>query len=80
MSRCELLDAMVQSCAAWRKAEKRWAAMSLGEISGDLYEALDTEQKKLHELRIAFDKWEASNDQAQAQPPTATPERKGDDQ
>ena len=57
----ELLDALVQAVTAWRKAEKRWAAIYTGAIEGDLERAQTIEQRKLNELRIAFDKWEASN-------------------
>ncbi len=58
-----LLDALVQACTNWRKSEKRWAATYInGE--GDLGKAKSDEDRKLNELRIAFDKWEASNDQA----------------
>jgi hypothetical protein len=58
-----LEDELVQTCKAWRKAEERCALIYGGAIKGDLERAHTIEERKLNEVRIAFDQWEASNNQ-----------------
>ncbi len=56
MSNPHLLLAAVRE---WRHAEKRHAMITLGELTGNVDEAKEIAERKLHEVRIAADRVEA---------------------
>lgn len=55
-----LLVSLLQACAAWRLAEKRWAFIHVGEIEGDEKAAVEAEAQALTQVRIAFDRYQAA--------------------